>query len=601
MPRPHTLAIAALALLFARAGAAAPADAADALFEAWFEDYLALNPLAATAIGDRRYDDRLTVPDAAWRRDARALHRRYLDEAARIDASALDADRRTSLEAFLYSRRTALEAYDFPGHLLPFNQMDGLPAGFAQMGSGAGIQPFADAADYERFAVRLAAFPRWVDDAVAAMREGAATGVVWPRVVVDAVIPQLAALAADSPEASPFWAPVAAMPTVIAPAERARIEARYRELLAREVLPAYRRLHAFVRDEYLPRSRASVGLAALPGGARWYEWLARAYTTTELPVATLHETGLAEVARVEARLAAVMARTGFRGTPRGFAAALRDDARFRYARPEELLAAYRALQPRVDAAAPRLFSLVPRAVLEILPIEPFRERAAAAAEYHAPSADGARPGRFYVNTGELASRPAYSVETIYLHEAVPGHHFQISLATENTALPRFRRFGDGDALPNAPDVTTAFTEGWGLYAESLGEELGLFTDPYQLAGHLFASAWRGARLVVDTGLHARGWTRQQAVDYLLAHTALGAADVAAEVDRYIAVPGQALAYKAGELRLRALRERAERALGPRFDPRAFHAEVLGGGPLPLAVLEARIGRWIAARQTESGT
>ena len=605
--KPRMLALGALLLLGACGGPPPPPSAqapvpatAQApagqrlrdLVEGWYEDYLRLFPVAATFIGDHRYDAELAVPDAAHAAAARALQQRGLDGLAGIDRAALDPPDRITWEVFAWARRSDLENDTFPGRLLPLDQFNNPAAFFAQLGSGQVVQPFATVRDYERFATRMSRFPTWVDQVIANMRTGVARGIVPPRVVVERLIPQVAAITAPSAEKSIFWQPIAGLPKEFPAADRARLTRSYRDVIAGAVLPAYQRLLAFLRDEYLWKSRTGIGLADLPDGAKWYAFLARAYTTTDTPVAEIHATGLREVARIEGEIAGVMARAGLHGSTAGLAASMREDPRFRYPSAQALLDAYRQQETRVLATVPRLFSLVPKTPLEIRAMEPFRARSAAAAEYYPPPADGSRPGIFYVNTFDLPARPSYQTETTFLHEAIPGHHFQMALTVENDRLPRFQRFGTWDSFASAPDITTAYIEGWALYAESLGDELGLYTDPWMKLGSLFDASWRAARLVVDTGIHARGWTREQAVDYLLAHTALTPTDATAEVERYIAWPGQALAYKTGELAIRRLRTEAEQALGPRFDPRAFHAAVLEDGAMPLAVLEGKIHRWI---------
>jgi uncharacterized protein (DUF885 family) len=575
---------------------AAANEALNALVENYFEDYLKLNPVAATFIGDHRYDDQLPPQGPEYVAATRALEQRSLDALGAIDAAGLGPADLLTHEVFGYGRRIALEGHAWPGHLLPLDQFNNAAAFFAQMGSGQTVQPFATVRDYENFAGRMRAFPAWVDQAIASMRDGLVRGVVQPRLVVERMLPQLAALITGEPEASVFWQPVAAMPEAIGAADRERLAKTYRDLIAGSVMPAYRRLHDFLRDEYLPGARASIGWSALPRGAEWYAYLARAYTTTDMPVAEIHQLGLEEVARIEAEIAQLMGRIGFTGTVAALGESMRSDPRFHFRDAGELLEAYRGLQSRVKMTVPRLFTLMPKAGLDIRAIESFREQSAATAEYYAPSADGTRPGIFFVNTWDLAARPAYEVEYIFLHEAIPGHHFQVALAIEDPKLPRFRRYGSDDAFSTSPDPYTAFVEGWGLYAESLGEELGLYTDPYQKLGSLFGESWRAVRLVVDTGMHAKGWSRERAIDYLLEHTAAGRTDATAEIERYIAWPGQALAYKIGQLTIRRLRSRAEQELGARFDVRAFHAELLGDGALPLSVLEAKISRWIGAQR-----
>jgi uncharacterized protein (DUF885 family) len=601
-------AAALLALLALQARADGPADAAATgaarlaqITDQFFEEVLELHPVTATFIGDHRYDDRLPADGPAEREAAMQLERRSQAALAVIDRARLAPADQLNYDVFALNRRLALEGAAYPAELLPLDQFNNAAVFFAQLGSGKTVQPFVTVRDYDNFLARMAAFPAWTDQLISWMREGVHRGVVQPRVLMERVLPQLAALAVSGCEQSVFWAPVAAMPDSFPAAERERLTAAYRKAISEQVIPAYRRLHDYVRDEYLPKARLSVGMSALPGGAAWYAYLARGYTSTDTPVAEIHETGLGEVARIRSEIARIGARIGFKGDVAALADALRRDPRFHFTRPEDLLNAYRSREALVQSAIPWLFTLVPKALLEVRPIEAFRAQSQATAEYYQPAADGSRPGIFYVNTYDLPSRPSYEIESIFLHEAIPGHHFQIALTIENPDLPRFRRFGINAALSDTPDPTTAYVEGWGLYAESLGEELGLYTDPYQKLGSLFNESWRAVRLVVDTGLHARGWTREQAIDYMLANTAASRIDATAEVERYIAMPGQALAYKTGQLTIRRLRSRAEQALGERFDVREFHAQVLGSGALPLSLLEAKIEHWIDESRRSGGT
>ena len=349
------------------------------------------------------------------------------------------------------------------------------------------------------------------------------------------------------------------------------------------MLPAIRRLRDYLENDYLAGTRRSVGLSELPNGAAWYAYCVRLHTTTSLTPQQVHELGLSEVARIRAAMERLKTQVGHTGDLRSLFEKLRGDPRFVASDAETLLGGYRDLRSKVASAMPRQFAIAPKADFEIRPVEAFREQSAASASYRPGSPDGKRPGVFYVNTWDLPSRPTYLMQAIYLHEAVPGHHFQVSLAQEMDELPRFRRHAE----------FTAYAEGWGLYAESLGRELGLYDDPYSELGALMMEIWRAARLVVDTGLHSQGWTREQAIDYMRANTSIGRADIVAEVERYIARPGQALAYKVGEIRIRALRREAERTLGARFDVREFHTQVLTGGSLPLPVLEEQIRRWLA--------
>jgi len=556
----------------------------DALVDNYFEAYLELHPLFATDIGDRRYNSRLPNDIAPSQlRAEREMEASYLQRIKTIDPATLDEPRQLSYQVFEYGRRQALERLRFPRQLLPVNQMYSMPGLFAQMGSGRGIHPFETAADYEDFLMRAAGFSVWVDQAIANMREGIDKGIVQPRVIVQKVLPQLAAQIVDDPEASVFYKPVAQFPATVPAPDRARLRNAFRVTIMATIVPAYRRLHEFMRGEYLDAARDTAGLGALPDGARWYEGLVADMTTTALGPAALHEIGLREVARVHAEMERVRESTGFKGDLKAFFAFLSNDPRFAFSDREQLLDGYRALRERVEAGLPKLFARVPRAGYEIRPVEAFREQSAAGASYEAPSQDGSRPGIFYVNTYALSGRRRWQMESLFLHEAVPGHHFQIALQQENTALPRFRRFG----------LYTAYVEGWALYAEGLGRDLGLYEDPYQYFGKLQGELWRSIRLVVDTGLHAKGWTREQVLDYMYANAPTREERAVAEAERYMALPGQALAYKVGQLKLQELRERARQALGSRFDPRAFHEAVLSVGALPLDILEWHIDRWIA--------
>jgi uncharacterized protein (DUF885 family) len=387
-----------------------------------------------------------------------------------------------------------------------------------------------------------------------------------------------------------YWGPIRNLPEGFGAADRERLTAAYRAAIEGKVVPTYRRLHDFMRDEYLPRTRTSVGLDALPDGAAWYAQRVRDITTTDLTPAQIHDIGLAEVARIRNEMKGVMQRVGFEGDLDAFFRFLNTDPRFVWPSREALVAGYVDIKNRVDPQLPKLFEVLPKADYEVRAVEPFREKSAAGGSYQAASEDGTRPGIFYANTYDLSARPKWAMEALSLHEGNPGHHFQISIAREQKELPRFRRFGG----------YTAYSEGWALYAESLGPDLGMYEDPYQYFGRLEGELFRAIRLVVDTGLHSKGWTRQQVLDYIQANSATSEARRVAETERYMAIPGQALAYKLGQLKISELRARAEQALGERFDLRKFHTAVLGDGPLPLDVLEAKIDRWIASQKgTES--
>ena len=408
-------------------------------------------------------------------------------------------------------------------------------------------------------------------------------GVVQPKVLMAKVLPQMDGIINDDPTKTTFWGPIANMPKEFSEADKKRLTEAYRVMIADSMMPAYKRLRTFIADEYLPACRDSVSLTALPDGEAWYAYNAKTQTTTELTPAQIHDIGLKEVERIHAGIREVMQQVGFKGDMQAFFKFMTTDKQFEFKSEKELLEAYNALRVKVDARIGEQFTLLPKAGFEIRPVEPFRAASMAGGQYFPPSEDGTRPGIFYVNTYDLPSRKTWDAEDLYLHEAIPGHHFQIAIQQELKDVPAFRRFGGENA----------FAEGWGLYAESLGKDLGIYTDPYQYFGRLQGELWRAIRLVVDTGLHSKGWTREQVIDYMKANSAVENTDAVAEAERYIAIPGQALGYKIGELEIQKQKQKAKDALGDKFDPRAFHAEVLKDGSVPLQVLETKIDRWIA--------
>lgn len=559
----------------------------EALYEQYWEESLKLNPLQATFQGDPRYNDQL--PDFGskqFRDEARAFTERWLKTIESVGPDGLSGQDLLSYEIFVRDAKNSLEGERFPGWMMPVNQMGSIPMFAVQMGSGTGAQPFKTVKDYENWLARGNRLPQLIDTSIANMREGMKAGVVQPRALMVKVVPQLDALIQDSAEKTMFWGPVANMPKEFSEADRTRLTAAYRDMIEKQVMPSYRKLRAFINDEYLPATRDTYGIDRLPDGQAWYAYSAKASTTTDLTPAQIHDIGLAEVARIHGEIRKIMAETGFKGSLQDFFQFMRTDKRFEYASEEDLLKHYRGLEAKINERVPRLFSLIPKSPFEIRPVEPFRAKSAAGGSYMSPSEDGSRPGIFYVNTYDLPTRKTWDAEDLYLHEAIPGHHFQIALQQELTNLPKFRRFGG----------ETAFAEGWGLYAESLGKDLGVYTDPYNYFGYLQNELWRAIRLVVDTGLHSKGWSREQVIKYMLDNSAESETQSTAEAERYIAWPGQALAYKIGELKIKELRARAEKELGPKFDIREFHAEVLKDGAVPLSILERKIDRWIAAKK-----
>jgi uncharacterized protein (DUF885 family) len=573
-----------------------PARAANAgtarlyrVVETWFDQYLALNPILATELGDHRFDDRFgDYASVSWVADSLGIEQEALERLQKVDLQQLSGEDLVTYQAFKREREVSVRGYRYPSELLAVHQVDHWPIVFAQLGSGRGAHPFRTTADYDSFLARMDGFVAWVDQAINNLRAGVAKGIVLPQAVVERTLPQLDTFGrVEDPRQTVFWQPLLNFPAGPTVADRRRLLQAYDEKLRTRVLPAYRRLHDYLAQDYLPQARTSVGLSDLPSGDLWYAHLVRFNTTLELTPEQVHELGLHEVARLRANFAAQLQEPlGVPGDARAAFDTLRADPKFQFSTTRPLFDSYAASRGRVDARLASQFLRRPRARLEIRPLPGFRSNAAPPVVYQPPSAEGARPATLFVNTSALASRPAYAIDALYLSEAVPGRHYQVALAQQAPELPRFRRFG----------TSPAFGDGWSLYAVSLGEELGVLADPYARFGALDLELRHAARLVIDTGLHAQGWTRQRAIDYLRANTAASEADIAAEVDRCIALPAQGLAATVGRLRILELRRRTEARLGDRFDARAFHDAVVGSGALPLPVLEAKLARWSEARR-----
>lgn len=566
-----------------------PSQRFAALLDAYWEALLQRNPIQATAIGDDRYNDRFpNTLSPTFRKEERAFLDRWLRKVRAVDPGPLTPPERLSLQVLRRGLEKDLAGLRYPEHLLPLNQSGGVPTLFAQLASGEGMQPFRTVKDYEAFLRRMEGLLAWLHQAQVNLAEGVKRGVVQPRPVIEKVIPQLEALAAGPAERSVFWGSVKRMPATISEADRGRLTAAYRAKIEGQVLPAFRRLATFLRQDYLPHGRPTVGWSALPDGKAWYAHRVRVMTTTNLDPETIHQLGLKEVARILGEMEAVKRQVGFPGDLPAFFQHLNEDPRHYFTQGADLVKGYGDLQVRINALLPRLFDIAPKADCVVREVEPFRAQGAAGASYEAGTPDGRRPGIFYVNTFDLKAQPKFGMETLSLHEASPGHHFQISIAQEVESLPKFRRFSE----------VNAYAEGWALYAESLGKELGLFTDPYQWYGRLSDEQLRAMRLVVDTGLHAKGWTREQAIRFMRENSSMAESDVVSEVERYIVWPGQALGYKLGQFAIRDLRTEAEQALGSRFDVKAFHRQVLVDGALPLDVLQAKVRAWIAAEKAK---
>lgn len=557
------------------------------LYAEYWEEVLKLNPVQATFQGDNRYNDLL--PDfgsAEYRKQQHDFTVRWLKTIEDVGSAGLQGQDLLSYEIFVRDSENSLEGEKFPDWMMPVNQMASTASYAVMLGSGSSAQPFKTVKDYDNWLARGNKLPILFDTDIANMREGIKAGVVQPRALMVKVIPQLDALIKDKPEDTLFWGPIKNMPADFSAADKQRLTAAYTRMIGEQLVPAYRKLRAFINDEYLPATRDSVGLDKLPDGLAWYAYNARNSTTTDMSPDAIHQLGLSEVARIHGEIRKLMAETGFKGSLQDFFKFMQNDPQFSFKDEPALLAYYRALEARINKRIPEQFSLTPKAPFEIRPVEAFRAKSAAGGEYQSPSEDGSRPGIFYVNTYDLPTRKTWDAEDLYLHEAIPGHHFQLALQQELSGVPAFRRFGG----------ETAFIEGWGLYSESLGKSLGVYETPYDYFGYLQNELWRAIRLVTDTGLHSKGWTREQVIKYMLDNSAESETQATAEAERYIAWPGQALAYKIGELKIQQLRAKSEKELGSKFDVRQFHAEVLKDGSVPLDVLEAKIDRWIASKK-----
>jgi len=592
----NLLFVSLLTLASAAGAADSPAQKADNLnkmYAEFWEENLKLNPITATFAGDPRYNGELpNFLSQEYVDQDRAFHKKYLERARAIGEEGLSGQDRLSYEIFTLNRESALEELDFPDRLLPIDQFSNIANSMAQFGSGTSAQPFVTVKDYDDWLRRAARAPVIFEQAILNMREGMKEGLVQPRVLMDKVLPQLDANITDDVEKSIFWGPVTRMPQEFSAADRERLTAAFRNLIGTQLTPAYRKLRTFIADEYLPKCRDTFGRGALPKGAAWYEHNVRDNTMRSMTPAQVHRIGLDEVARIQDGMREVAKDLGYKKPTKTLPelkaffewVKARDDMYFKSR--EELLAAYQAFGANVAPVLPKYFNLRPKADYEVRLVEPFREASASSGQYQGPSLDGKRPGIFYVNSYDLKARPRWALASLSLHEAAPGHHFQISLQRELGDLPMFRRFSRD----------TAYIEGWGLYAEYLGYEMGIYKDPAARFGALDAELWRAIRLVTDTGIHYKGWTRQQTLDYMLANSPAEQTRAVSEAERFAAIPGQALAYKIGQLKIVELRKRAEKALGPKFNVAEFHDEVLKDGAVPLEVLEAKVDRWIAAKR-----
>ncbi len=576
---------------------AAPVEAqtADVRLKKLFADSdeanLKRNPIAALFRGDLRYADRLGdyITDVYFTAERKAGENE-LRRLNAIDRAALNPTDRIAFDVFKWQTEINLRGLQ-PDMLAlvvvrPIDHFNGFHTFYPDVASGQGAAPFKTLLDYENNLKRHREYIVLIDRAIGRFREGMKSGVVQPRLVVNNVIDQLNLQIAQGVEGSTFYGPVNQFPEGISAADQSRLRADYAATIKLGIIPAYVRLRDFLKNEYLPVARDGVGLAAMKGGPKLYDYLIESNTTVKMSADEVHNLGLSEVARIRKEMDGIRVQTGYNGDLKAFFNYFRDDPKFQFSSKEDMRDTFLAIGRKVDERVREQFSTIPKSPLEIRPVPEYREKTDAGGSYNSGTPDGSRPGIFYYNSYDLPSRSKPESETLYLHEAVPGHHFQISLAQENEALPNFMRFGGN----------TAYAEGWGLYAETLWKELGVESDPYYRFGGLNDEMLRAMRLVVDSGIHAKGWTRDQSIQYMLDNSGMSRTDATAEVERYIAIPGQALAYKIGQLTILKLKARAQAALGDKFDPREFHAQVLMTGALPMAVLEKKIDDWIASKR-----
>jgi uncharacterized protein (DUF885 family) len=557
------------------------------MLDSYYEEYLKFNPFEATQMNDPRYNDLLPNDiSEAYRQDLRAFYKRYQDSLAGYDRSKLSAQEQLSYD--ILSREAAFrqELLNYPDNLMPVQQFWGMTLTMPQIGSGQSFQPFRTAKDYDDFLKRIDGFTVWVDTAIANMGKGLAQGYTYPKILMERVVPQCKDMMVTDATKSIFYQPITNMPDSISANDKARLNDAYTKAIREKIVPAYTRLHDFLLKEYIPKTRTTAGINAIPNGDAYYQMMIKQWTTTDLTPDSIFRLGQSEVARIRSEMEKVKQQVGFKGDLQAFFKYVNDDKKFKpFKSDQEVIDAFKAIEKKIEPTLKKLFNMVPKTGFEVRQTEAFREMSASA-EYSQGAPDGSRPGIFYVPVINPEDYNISGMETLFLHEAIPGHHYQISLSQENQELPRFRRtlwYG-------------AYGEGWALYSESLGKELGLFTDPIQYFGHLGDAMHRAIRLVVDVGLHTKGWTREQAIKYMMDNEPIAEQGAVAEIERYMAIPGQALSYKIGELKIRELRTRAEKELGDKFNIGLFHDEVLKYGTLPLNLLEKRINDWIGERK-----
>ncbi|MBP9788909.1 MAG: DUF885 domain-containing protein [Bacteroidia bacterium] len=557
----------------------------DSLLHEYYEDRLKLYPLEATAIADERYNDQLPVDISdSYREKLKTFYSSYAEKFKTIDRAALSGQSVLSFDIMQYEMKMQLEGLTFHDNLMPINQFWSMHISFPLLGSGSGNQPFKTVKNYDDFLGRIHGFTSYVDTMISNMKRGMEMGIVPPKSLMEKVLPQLTGIIVKDPMQSVFAGPIKKIPESFSAEDKKRLTELYTTAIKNEIVPSYDKLYSFVKNEYLPKCRATSGISEVPGGKEVYAYLAKFWTTTNLTPDEIYAIGEKEVARIRGEMERIKTETGFTGTLKEFFHFIHTDKQFMpFKQDSDVINAYRAIETKMQPQLKKLFNLVPKAKFEVRQTEAFRE-VSASAEYNQAAPDGSRPGIFYVPVLDPTKFNNVSMEDLFLHEAIPGHHYQTSIQQENKELPDFRRFG----------WYGAYGEGWALYTESLGKELGLYTDPYQYFGALSEEMHRALRLVLDVGIHMKGMTREQAIAYSLDNETESEADITAEVERYMAIPGQALAYKIGQMKILELRARAEKELGSKFNIQAFHDEVLINGCLPLEIFEKEVDRWIKA-------
>jgi uncharacterized protein (DUF885 family) len=553
------------------------------LFEQYYEERLQFFPLEATSQGDNRFNDKLPIDiSESFRKSLLGFYTRYVNELDKIEIKNLSEDELIQFNTLRFSVNTEIEGLSFPTHLIPFNQFTGLPLTFAQLGSGEASQPFKTTQDYDNWLKRIDQFVVWADTAVINFNKGIASDFVLPKSLVVKMIPQMHDLAAPKASENLFFGPIKKLPANFTAEQKALYTQKYTDAIENKIRPTFKKLEGYLSTTYLKASRPSSGLGAFKIGKKYYDYLTYYWTTSLKTPDEIFQTGLSEVSRIQKEMLKVKDQVGFKGDLPAFFESVKTDPKLMpYKNADEVLAAFRAIQAKIEPNLKKMFNNTPKTKFEIRRTEAFRE-ASASAEYMQGSADGSRPGVFYVPIPEATKFNLTSgMESLFLHEAIPGHHYQVSLQQENLNIPKFMRFG----------WYGAYGEGWALYTESLGKELGLYTDPYQYLGSLGDEMHRAIRLVVDVGIHIKGWSREEALNYMLQNEAISKDGAIAEIERYMAIPGQALSYKIGALKIRELRAKYSAALGEKFILSDFHDQVLKNGCLPLSVLEETLDAW----------